>query len=805
LKTTSATLMFLLAASASGQWLECAFAVPDSLCSGLLSPWRLVCNPLTNTVYVGGSGLECLTAIDGVSGAKLAKIDLDGSIRALCCNQGDNFVYCAMSRAEVVVIDGASNTIVTGISLPGESRALCYNPIQNKLYAASWYPDKITVIDCATNQVLRTFAFPGGEHCDMCYYRPLDKIYCACSDGAIVVVDCSIDTVVAAMSPGSWPYAICCDSLNNKIYCVNEGASTISVIDPDADTILRTLSVPRNPYSLCHNPREGKLYCGSSNTQSLLSIFDTAHDSLLARLNLPSGPQALCYVASENEVYCLCTEGLAPYNSVVVVIDGETNSIVGRAVAGRRARDLCDNRRGDRLFTANSYDNSVSLIDGGGDSLLANITLNGGPVSLCWSSISGKVYCANNYSDNVTVIDGGTNAVLKSIAIGDQPLSLCYNPTDDRVFCSLGGLCQVKTIDCGTDSVIRTVGVVSPPREMCYDLDDNRVYCACSGGFVFALDGLTGSLLAAIPAGPGTDAVCYNPVGNKVYAANSGNNTVSVISCSTNTVRTNIPVDGPPVALCFNPQENRVYCLTDVSINVIDGAGDYVLTNLNHPWVPSVAMDLCYNDISNKVYCDCHYTIGGHEPTRVAWVSVYDGHDNTALAEIRLPGYWPLPCSLRHNPQNNKVYCTDYQNGKVQVIDGTTDSLTNTLDVPAGPTALEWNSDYNRTYVTCLGMSQIAVIRDSLVSGFTEVLESSNSDGRLMPTICRGVLGMHGERGPVTGHTTELLDAAGRCVMKLHRGANDVSAVAPGVYFVCDRGFRSQGSKVPSRKVIIQH
>jgi len=52
-------------------------------------------------------------------------------------------------------------------------------------------------------------------------------------------------------------------------------------------------------------------------------------------------------------------------------------------------------------------------------------------------------------------------------------------------------------------------------------------------------------------------------------------------------------------------------------------------------------------------------------------------------------------------------------------------------------------------------------------------------------TLVRGVLvlGVVGSRQN-TGYRAELLDATGRKVLDLHPGANDVRALAPGVYFV---------------------
>ncbi|MCX6840825.1 MAG: hypothetical protein NTX53_00790, partial [candidate division WOR-3 bacterium] len=68
---------------------------------------------------------------------------------------------------------------------------------------------------------------------------------------------------------------------------------------------------------------------------------------------------------------------------------------------------------------------------------------------------------------------------------------------------------------------------------------------------------------------------------------------------------------------------------------------------------------------------------------------------------------------------------------------------------------------------------------------------------RVEPTIVRGVLLLSDDRRPGTGDRAALLDIAGRSVMRLQPGANDVRALAPGVYFV-----RSKPSAVT--KVVVQ-
>jgi hypothetical protein len=82
------------------------------------------------------------------------------------------------------------------------------------------------------------------------------------------------------------------------------------------------------------------------------------------------------------------------------------------------------------------------------------------------------------------------------------------------------------------------------------------------------------------------------------------------------------------------------------------------------------------------------------------------------------------------------------------------------------------------------------------------VEETPNTEMRTenrMPTIVRGVL-MMGQQLAANGSRPELVDATGRTVAELHAGANDVSRLAPGVYFVN----LDAGDKRISRKVVLQ-
>ncbi len=81
-----------------------------------------------------------------------------------------------------------------------------------------------------------------------------------------------------------------------------------------------------------------------------------------------------------------------------------------------------------------------------------------------------------------------------------------------------------------------------------------------------------------------------------------------------------------------------------------------------------------------------------------------------------------------------------------------------------------------------------------------------------LPTVVRGVLHLEvGSRQQTAyraapsdgGRCGQLLDIGGRKVMNLHPGANDVRALAPGVYFVRQQGSRTRGFEDSSASKVV--
>jgi len=95
------------------------------------------------------------------------------------------------------------------------------------------------------------------------------------------------------------------------------------------------------------------------------------------------------------------------------------------------------------------------------------------------------------------------------------------------------------------------------------------------------------------------------------------------------------------------------------------------------------------------------------------------------------------------------------------------------------------------------------VYRIGFAAGVEESPKPQAKSLKLGPTVVRGVLELPGDRGPETGDRAELLDIAGRKVIGLKLGANDVRALAPGVYFVREEPQAASLKPQAVRKVVL--
>jgi YVTN family beta-propeller protein len=198
-------------------------------------------------------------------------------------------------------------------------------------------------------------------------------------------------------------------------------------------------------------------------------------------------------------------------------------------------------------------------------------------------------------------------------------------------------------------------------------------------------------------------AIAVDAYANKIYVANMGDNTVSVIDGTTNTkIGNDIKVGKSPIAV--DAYANKIYVANtfDNTVSVIDGTTNTKIGN--DIKVGSRPSAIVFYYFTNKIYV---------ANTFDNTVSVIDGTTNTKIGNDIKVGSRPSAIEAFQN----KIYVANTFDNTVSVIDGTTNTkIGNDIKVGKSPTDLAVAVDdpmvtrHIAIYVSNMGDNTVSVI-----------------------------------------------------------------------------------------------
>jgi YVTN family beta-propeller protein len=195
--------------------------------------------------------------------------------------------------------------------------------------------------------------------------------------------------------------------------------------------------------------------------------------------------------------------------------------------------------------------------------------------------------------------------------------------------------------------------------------------------------------------------VAVSPDGRKVYVANDGSETVSVIDTATNMVIATIGTRGS-VGIAVSPDGGRVYAanLGDQSLSVIDTGTNTVIAT-----VPVGVFPYGVVVADKKVYVtNCTAQCSSSSP---GTVTVLDAVTDKVIATIPVAPTTNAP-GLAVSPDGRKVYVTNEVSDNVPVIDTATDKVIATIPV-ADSTSSAVSPDGTKVYIPNRG-NHVAVV-----------------------------------------------------------------------------------------------
>ncbi|MBU1672508.1 MAG: YncE family protein [Actinobacteria bacterium] len=347
--------------------------------------------------------------------------------------------------------------LVSTIAVGSEPLGTCLNPNTNRLYVANYGSNSVSIVDCATNAVLKTLGNVGNKYkfsnpCAVAVNPTTGLIFVVNNTSySVTVVNGATDTTIKKIplyKDFPCPWAICVNPVTNRIYVANSGTFSspgdkISIIDGNSLKVVRTRTVGLWPTSIGVDTETNRVFVANTASNTVSVLDDTHPDNPVMTHELDGfiAPNGIAVSPSRNMVYVANqaqNEGGLRRGVVSVICeeyheDTHTWTFatvktfgVGRGYRAAYPDDIPDaialknvNQGLDRVYVSNSGSNTVSIAEVSGIVGTVKYRVYGTSGSVCLSGATNRGYVADSNTNAVSVFfDGPSNTAKFYFAEG---------------------------------------------------------------------------------------------------------------------------------------------------------------------------------------------------------------------------------------------------------------------------------------------------------------------------------------------------------------------------------------------------
>jgi YVTN family beta-propeller protein len=245
------------------------------------------------------------------------------------------------------------------------------------------------------------------------------------------------------------------------------------------------------------------------------------------------------------------------------VVDTETNSVVGSIDNLAKVCSVALVPERKLGFTSNRADDTVGVIDLTTNKLLRKIPGGHGPDAIIYNAAANLVCVSNHEGRSITLIDAATEKGT-TIPLGGLAEYVQADPKTGIIYQNLEDTSEVVVIDPKKSAVVARykTGPGQEPTGLALDSEHHRLFVACGNEKLAVLDADNGKVIATLPIGAGVDFAAYDPALRRIYTANGGSGTMTVIhqdSPDQYTVLENVSTHRGGHALAIDPVTHRIY------------------------------------------------------------------------------------------------------------------------------------------------------------------------------------------------------------------------------------------------------
>jgi YVTN family beta-propeller protein len=184
-----------------------------------------------------------------------------------------------------------------------------------------------------------------------------------------------------------------------------------------------------------------------------------------------------------------------------------------------------------------------------------------------------QIIVVNKGADSISILDAASYEAAGEVTVGANPHEVYVSPDGQTAYVSDYGGAQGTTISVvDLERAVRT-DVWETGQRVSHQLiptpDGHKLYIANIGsGSVTVIDRRTNDV-TTVPTGAGAEGIDVSPDGTEVWVTNRADNTISVIDVATDTVLETFPSGGTlPIRARFTPDGQEVYISNGTSNQV---------------------------------------------------------------------------------------------------------------------------------------------------------------------------------------------------------------------------------------------
>jgi serine/threonine-protein kinase len=260
-------------------------------------------------------------------------------------------------------------------------------------------------------------------------------------DNTVSVIDPATNAVVRTvqLGGGGGPEGIAVDPDGETVYVVNNGAGTVDVVDAVSGEVRRTVPVDGSPTDLAV-AEDGRVYVTSPSNRSL-GEFGPESDT--RRLIEEGRPQSLALSSDDETAYVTDFEGN------LLAVDLPSGRVTDRIPVGNGPDGVALSPDETIAYVVNIEDDAVSVVDLAAGTTVATIAVGDRPISVAVHPDGDTAYVSNNESRSVSVIDTTTWEVVGELPVGQRPEAVAVAPDGGRVYVVNAGDATMSVIDTG--------------------------------------------------------------------------------------------------------------------------------------------------------------------------------------------------------------------------------------------------------------------------------------------------------------------------------------------------------------------